>query len=93
MNLFECAEMHANSLAAYHSTPLERSERRAAVLSVIREHGPITDRQVMQKLGFHEPNAVRPRITELIKSGEVFEAGGVKDSVTGKTVRLVQAND
>jgi predicted HTH transcriptional regulator len=92
MNLFDYDhEIHANSLAAYHSTPCERSERAAAVLAVIREQGPMTDRQVMRALKFSEPNAVRPRITELVKDGALVEVGSVRDEITGKTVRLVQA--
>jgi hypothetical protein len=34
-------------------------------------------------------NRVRPRITELIDLGLLKETGKVKDSLTGKTVRLV----
>jgi hypothetical protein len=32
---------------------------------------------------------VRPRISELIEAGQLLEVGSTKDSVTGKTVRIV----
>ncbi len=49
-----------------------------------------TDRQVMRHLGFMEPNAVRPRITELIKCGKLEECGSMRDPQTGKRVRVVR---
>jgi hypothetical protein len=80
--------VHANSLAAYQS--LNLSERSANVLRVYVESVcPFTDREVMHRLGFTDPNAVRPRITELCDAGllEEFD-GGTLDPETGKRVRL-----
>ncbi len=79
--------VHANSLAAYDT--LDLSEREALVMSCF--HGaiqPMTDREVMERLGFTDPNAVRPRITKLVAIGLLEECGNVKDSTTGKTVRI-----
>lgn len=81
--------MHANSLSAYHSEEVKLSKRAEAVLAWIQLHGPHTDREVMQGMGFAEPNAVRPRITELIDAGRLMEVGDVRCPVTGKTVRRV----
>lgn len=81
--------IHANSAAAYHSERLRLSDRAQRVLGYIAAKGPATDRQVMQGLGFSEPNSVRPRITELIEAGLLIEASNTKCPVTGKTVRVV----
>ncbi len=50
----------------------------------------VSDRQVMEALHFSDMNSVRPRITELIKSGQLEECGSVIDPSTGKRVRLVR---
>jgi hypothetical protein len=48
------------------------------------------DREVMLFLHFTDMNSVRPRISELIKSGHLEECGSIIDDVTGKRVRLVR---
>lgn len=81
--------MHDHSLAAYRAEESKLSKRAEAVLAWIEQHGPHTDREVMQGMGFSEPNAVRPRITELIDAHKLMEVGSVRCPVTGKTVRRV----
>lgn len=83
-------QMHANSLAAYHESGDELSERESAVMGAVRQLGAATDRQIKAHLGFTDMNAVRPRVTELLKRGVLVEAGDTQDTVTGKTVRLVR---
>lgn len=68
---------------------LDRDARKQAVLSVYKESAqPISDREVMVWLGFTDPNQVRPRITELIDAGELFECGRMVDETTGRKVRI-----
>lgn len=81
--------MHENSLAAHAAEEAKLSKRCAAVLEWLKEHGPHTDREVMQGMGFTDMNAVRPRITELIEAGKLMEVGDVRCSTTGKSVRRV----
>lgn len=79
--------MHANSLAAWREldpTPME-----AKVLAAYT--GPMTDREVMAKLGTVDPNHVRPRVTELVKAGVLVEVGKRKEN--GRAVRLVRRKD
>ena len=82
-------DIHANSIAAYHSSGLMISRRAQMVIDWVRANGQATDRQVMRGLGFVEPGAVRPRITELIGIGALREVGSTRCPATGKTVRLV----
>lgn len=81
--------MHEHSLEAYREEEAKLSARALAVLGWIRIHGPHTDREVMQGMGFTDMNAVRPRITELIDANKLMEVGAVRCLVTGKRVRRV----
>lgn len=81
--------VHANSIVSYYTSAEMISRRAAQVLAWVREHGRATDRQVMAGLGFQDPNATRPRISELISIGALREVGSTRCPITGKTVRLV----
>lgn len=77
--------VHVNSLAAYHS--LNLGERAAQVLAVYVESlQPLTDREVMERLGFTDPNAVRPRVTDLVDAKLLEECGS--DTGGGRKVRV-----
>lgn len=82
--------MHPNSLAAYRSEVRRISLRAATVYAWIREHGRSTDREVMKGLGYHDPNKVRPRITELVDAGMLAEVDEKIDPETRKRVRVVE---
>lgn len=78
--------IHANSLSAFRT--LDRHGRAEAILSIYRSSmRPLTDRQVMEHLGFTEMNQVRPRISELIDAGALVEVYDQPDHITGKSVR------
>jgi hypothetical protein len=79
-------QMHANSLDAFKS--LNTGARRQAILEVYRASScPLTDRDVGERLGFSDLNAVKPRITEAIKRGLLVECPSVPDHATKRTVR------
>ena len=61
--------VHKHSAEAYHQALPGLNSRSLLILAWLRQHGPATDRQVMRGMGFSEPNAVRPRLTELIDAG------------------------
>ncbi|CAK0741053.1 hypothetical protein CCP3SC15_1110012 [Gammaproteobacteria bacterium] len=80
--------MHQNSLAAYSTEQQAISKRARDILRHFAGLGEaVTDREMMRIMGFTDPNAVRPRITELTDAGCLMELGKVKDTVTGKLVR------
>lgn len=81
-------EMHENSLVAYQLSAPMRQTRAQVILSWITGRGPVTDRQVMQGLGFSDPNKVRPRITELVDCGDLVECGKARED--GHQVRQVK---
>lgn len=82
---------HQHSHAAHAEIEADGTavSREALVLECILRHGPMTDRAVMTRLGFGDPNAVRPRITALIQRGALVEIGSTVCPYTHKTVRLV----
>ncbi len=78
--------VHANSRSAFSS--LQLGQRRAAVLGVYADmQKPLTDRQVKEILDAEEMNVVRPRITELITAGYLYEVDSARCFRTGKMVR------
>ncbi len=79
--------VHANSISAFHS--LNLSERAEAVLRIYVESSvPLSDREVMRRMGLTDMNACRPRCTELIDAGLLEECGSTIDRETSKRVRL-----
>lgn len=59
-----------------------------AIVELLKEQGPLTDREIKDRLGYEEMNAVRPRVTELTKANVLFETGRKKCSTTKKRVRV-----
>jgi hypothetical protein len=83
--------MHQNSLAAYYQEQDKLAGRALLIWTVLLAQGAMTDRQLMEDMGFTDPNAVRPRLTELCKAHWCYEAGNINCHSTGKRVRLVAA--
>jgi len=83
--------MHINSLTAYREEGERLSGRKALIYELLSEtNTALTDREVMKRLGYSDPNAVRPRITELIKKGFLEESGVIVCAFTKKRVRMVR---
>lgn len=81
--------MHENSIRSYAEIRAELTGRRLEVLVFMESQSkPVTDRQVMNGLGKNDMNAVRPRITELLKLKMVVECGWKRCDETNKRVRL-----
>lgn len=87
MTLHQSHTMHENSLEAYRSERPKLNGRKRDIFDYIAKHGPCSDREVMSALGFSDPNATRPRCTELIEMGLVEQFDSVRDDLTGKRVR------
>ncbi len=82
--------MHTNSIRAWIEGQKEFSRREKDILCVFSEFScssGLSDRAVMESLGFQDMNAVRPRITELVKAGWLVEVDNIPDHRTGKIVR------
>lgn len=80
-------EIRQTSLEAYRELlNLGEKEREVynAIVSMAAKDGPPTDREITAKLGYQDPNKVRPRRYELLKKGWIMEAGKRKCNITGK---------
>ena len=68
-------EMHRNSLDAYREQSDEGklSKRCSEILTLYRQLGELTDRQVLKASTYNDMNQVRPRISELIDQGLLEE--------------------
>jgi hypothetical protein len=83
--------MHENSLQCFKEEAANLGRRALEVHAWLEKHGPATDRQVKNGMGFDDMNCVRPRITALIDAGWAVEICKVTDQETKKKVRLVKA--
>jgi len=84
---------HPNSISAYYEGKLSGlfSKRETEIIAVLRRLGSATDRQIMNALGYVDPNKTRPRINELITEADVLEeCGKVYDDETKQPVRIVR---
>ncbi len=75
---------HETRLESYIMT--DTNTRQIDILTALSE--PMTARQIAYKLGYSDLNAVKPRITELIKNDKIKAIGKIKDGSTGRTVAL-----
>ena len=65
---------------------LDRRTRKEQILAVMSVDKPMTAREVAHKLGFHDLNAVKPRLTELCKEDKVAAVTRKYDQTTGVKV-------
>lgn len=63
--------------------------RQKSILEALEEK-PMTARELAHKLGFTDLNAVKPRITELLRKDKIRVCGVQKDPVTQVTVRVYE---
>lgn len=71
------------SLLAY--TQLSNlGERQKAVFDCIKQNKGLTDLEISRKMGFADPNQVRPRRNELCKMGLIKEKGKKICNISGK---------
>ena len=64
----------------------EPSKRQKLILSALTK--PMTARQIAYELGFKDMNAVKPRLTELVKAGKVEAIEKAYDEATGRSVAV-----
>lgn len=60
--------------------------RRAEVYNKLKSIGSATDCELMEALGYSDPNKIRPRRKELVDEGLIVEDCKRVCGVTGKTV-------
>lgn len=68
---------------AYYESQNKAPTRRYEIYRLLKEKGPMTSDEIMDKLGYTSPNSVRPRLTELKQAG-LIETCGKKLAKCGK---------
>lgn len=76
---------------AYYEALEEAPRRRKLIFQALVEGGPQTAHEVMARLGFSDPNSVRPRLTELKACGLVQVVGRRKNPKTGQSGAVWEA--
>ena len=71
----------------------DKSTRYRLILEAYRQNGAMTAREVGQRLGFSDMNAVKPRITELCYRGRLIAVGKKFDSVTNRNVAVFEISE
>ena len=76
--------IHINSLEAYFEEDNKKdfSKREKQILGTLEILKSGTARDIANKLGYTDLNAVRPRLTELKRKGIIHEIGKVKETRT-----------
>ncbi len=64
----------------------DKRPRQQMILGILDR--PMTAREIAHQLGFYDLNAVKPRITELVQAGTLFEAGSKHDIYTDRNVTI-----
>lgn len=79
--------------AAHEDIKPKKEIRRQQIIEAITEHGPMTVDELMDRLGYHDPNRVRPRLTELTQAGTLCTIGKRQSRRSGKMVAVWAVNE
>ena len=71
----------------------EKQYRHQKIMEAIHEHGPMTVDELMVVLGYHDPNQVRLRLTELTQAGALCTIGKRRSRRSGKMVAVWAVNE
>ncbi len=78
--------IRSTSLESYSVIKPELGDRQKIVLEVIKILGCPTDLEIAKYLGYKDPNKIRPRRNELLKSGYIAECEKRECSISHRTV-------
>lgn len=79
--------------ASYETIKPCKSQRHQQIVEAIIEHGPMTVDELMDRLGYSDPNRIRPRLTELAQAGALCTIGKRKSRRSGKLVAVWAVNE
>lgn len=79
--------------AAHAEIKPKKEIRRQQIMEAIIEHGPMTVDELMDLLGYHDPNRIRPRLTELAHAGALCTIGKRQSRRSGRMVAVWAVNE
>lgn len=74
-------------MESYILTKADRHKRKSMIMKTLGR-SEMTAREIAYMLGFSDLNAVKPRLTELVREGMVEAAGKRIDVITGRKVSV-----
>lgn len=60
---------------AFYESQNTADTRKKEIYGVLERYGPMTSEEIMDCLGFSNPNCIRPRLTELKEEGLIETCG------------------
>lgn len=93
INQFVEREINNISLEAYERIKSKLGERQILIFDFIKKNPDLTAYEICHKLGYSDPNRVRPRINELVKFGFVFSPFVRVCNVTGYKANIWRVAD
>lgn len=72
---------------------VDSQTRQRVILDAYSKYGDMTARECARLLGYHDLNAVKPRITELCKKGQLVAVEKRKDPLTDRNVAVFRIVD
>lgn len=78
---------------AYYESRDAAPTRRRILFDALKKYGPQTADELMDRLGYTDPNAVRPRLTELKETGLIETIGKRESRRTGKLTAVWRVVD
>lgn len=82
--------IHINSREAFDEIRDKVTDRQKHIIRVVEKYPNSTDRDVLNELGWHDMNMVRPRITELVQRGLLVESGAMLCGITNRKCRTLK---
>lgn len=82
--------IHINSKEAYDEIRNKVTDRQRSIIKVVERYPNSSDRDVLNELGWHDMNMVRPRITELVQRGLLVESGARLCAITDRKCRTLK---
>ena len=76
------------SLQAYRELQPKLGDREQTVLIGFNAYPNSTDLEIADKLGFKDPNRIRPRRNKLVKLGLIVDAGRRECSISHMTAHI-----
>mgnify|MGYP002569865369 CR=1 FL=1 len=78
---------------AYYEAEQMAPTRRRIIYGALKKYGPQTADELMDRLGYNDPNCVRPRLTELKQAGLIEAVGRRTSRRTGKSGAVWQVTE
>lgn len=71
---------------------MTKPKRKDLILTIMGNES-LTARDIAYRLNYHDLNAVKPRLTEMLHAGTIEAVGKTRDFITGRSVAVYRRRD